>query len=121
MNDANDGPLPGTQPPPNPGHNVGIGAVIRESMDEIDQIDADRKTLNAQKQLVRARLKEQGISLPAFDAAMKRRRLDEKPDVAAKYDHSYKLVCEAIGLQLDLPLPDESGDGAGGQAPPVTH
>ena len=76
---------------------------VLEAMDEHDRIDAERAECNAEKQEVRARLKAQvpGINLKAFDAALKRRRMEEG-EKAEAFDETLRMCLRAISPQADM-------------------
>ena len=76
---------------------------ILDAMDEHDRLDAERAAINAEKQEVRSRLKTQvpGINLKAFDAALKRRRMEEGEQVES-FDETLRMCLQAIDPQMPL-------------------
>lgn len=74
-------------------------ARIKKIMDEHDRIDAARKKLNDEKGELRAELKSRGVSLKAFDAALKLRRLDETLE-RERWDESFELCRRAAGIPV---------------------
>ena len=88
-------------------------AELRNARDEITRIDEERKQLNAEKQDIRSGLKAKGIDIKAFDAAMKRRTLEEHPDLARGWDSTFDLCLGAFGVQTTLALasPDTPASG----------
>lgn len=72
----------------------------------INEIENERKALNATKKEVRANLERMGINLIAFDAASKYRNMD--PDKREGFDLSYAVA----RLSLGQPLQDDLFEGA---------
>ncbi len=86
-----------------PAQGEDVTQEIANAMDEHDRIDEQRKALNAEKQEIRSALKAKGISIKAFDAALRYRRLDDS-DKRESYDFSYSLCRSAAGhpIQADM-------------------
>lgn len=86
-------------------------AQVARAMDELDRLDEERKALGDEKKAIRDQLKANGIALPAFDAALKFRRLadDEKREA---FDFSYALCRQAGGHPLQTDLFDPIVDGS---------
>ena len=79
---------------------------ILKAMDQIDEIDAERKTLADQRNEVRDSFCERfGLSKKAFGIALKRRRMIQNdPDSVAQFDRTLNVCLNAVAEQLKLPL-----------------
>lgn len=102
---------------PGIGHNeLEVKAAIAQACKDLQKLEKQRESINAQMNEKRKAIKAQGVDLDAFKASYRRFKMD--PDVRAEFDRSIALVNEALGIPAQGSLFDDKDlDQGEGQIP----